>query len=59
MARTKSETVIVRVTPKHKQQLDRAAKRSGLATSDYVRLVLALAVQSKTVGEFVDRCAEE
>ena len=58
MTRTKAKNLIVRVTEKQHRDLERAAKRSALSVSDYVRLVLALAVQSKTVGAFVDRCAE-
>ena len=58
MARTKTETVIVRVTPKQRRDLERAAKRSGLAVSDYVRAVLALATQSPTIGEWVEECFE-
>jgi predicted HicB family RNase H-like nuclease len=59
MTRTKSKNLIVRITEKQQRELERAAKRSGLAVSDYVRLVLTLAVQSRTVGQFVDRCAED
>ncbi|MHC4934014.1 MAG: plasmid mobilization protein [Planctomycetota bacterium] len=59
MTRTKDKTLLVRITEKQQRELARAAKRSGLSVSDYVRLVLSLAVQSKTIGEFVDRCAED
>ena len=59
MTRTKAKNLIVRVTEKQHRDLERAAKRSALSVSDYVRCVLTLATQSRTVGEFVDRCAEE
>ena len=59
MTRLKSRVLTVRLSEKQMRELERAAKRSGLAVSDYVRLVLTLAAQSKTVGAFVDRCAED
>ena len=58
MTRTKSKNLIVRISEKQQRELQRAAKRSGLSVSDFVRAVLTLAVQSKTVGDFVDRCAD-
>ena len=58
MTRIKNKTLLVRITEKQQRDLERAAKRSGLAVSDYVRQVLALTTQSKTVGEFVDKCLE-
>ena len=59
MTRTKNKTLLVRITEKQQRDIERAAKRSGLAVSDYVRQVLALATQSTNVGAFVDRCLED
>jgi hypothetical protein len=55
MTSSKDTNLIVRVSTEQKEQVERAASRAGLTLADYVRAVLALSTQSKTVGAWVDR----
>ncbi len=55
MTSSKNTNLIVRVSTEQKEQVERAASRAGLTVADYVRAVLALAAQSRTVGAWVDR----
>ncbi len=55
MTSSKDTNLIVRVSTEQKEQVERAAARAGLTVADYVRAVLALSTQSRTVGAWVDR----
>ena len=43
MAEEKTEILAIRIMPKMKRQLEAAAKRDGMSTSDWARTVLAYA----------------
>jgi uncharacterized protein (DUF1778 family) len=55
MTHSKDTNLVVRVSSDQKEQVERAAARAGLTLADYVRAVLALSTQSRTVGAWVDR----
>jgi len=55
MALVKDKNLIVRVSHIQLRQIEQAARRSGITVSDYVRTVLALACQSRTLGAWIDR----
>ena len=59
MTTSKDRNLIVRVSERQKRQVELAARRSGLTVADYVRAVLAIGSQSRTVGTWIDTCVDE
>lgn len=59
MTDSKDRNLIVRVSERQKRQVEVAARRSGLTVADYVRAVLAVGSQSRTVGAWIDACVDE
>ena len=52
MIDTKTVHLIIRVSPKFKRIVDRAAKRTGLSTSEWARFVL---LRAATEGAFAPK----
>lgn len=55
MTDSKDTNLIVRVSETQKRQIEAAATRSGLTVADYVRTILTISTQSRTLGSWVDR----